>query len=116
MSIIYILVSGTPEEVTAVLDIAYHYLAIMAAALPILYLLYVYRSALQGMGNTLIPMLSGAAELFFRVSVVLTLPLLIDDEGLFYAEPAAWIGATLLLSISYYVCIRKEERKGAASA
>lgn len=115
-ALLSLFVSGTPEEVTAVLDIAYHYLAIMAAALPILYLLYVYRSALQGMGNTLIPMLSGAAELFFRVSVVLTLPLLIDDEGLFYAEPAAWIGATLLLSISYYVCIRKEERKGAASA
>lgn len=115
-ALLSLFISGTPEETAEVLKIAYHYLAIMAAGLPVLYLLYVYRSALQGMGNTLIPMLSGAAELFFRVSVVLTLPRFIGDEGLFYAEPAAWIGATLLLSISYYVCIRREEKAAAGQS
>lgn len=115
-SILSLFVSGTPEEIVAVLDIAYRYLAIMAAGLPILYLLYVYRSALQGMGNTLIPMISGGVELFFRVLVVMVLPLLVGDVGIFFAEPAAWIGAEVLLMISYYGYIWRLERRMPASS
>lgn len=43
-------ISGTPEEVTLTLQIAYLYLAIMSVCLPILYILYVIRSAIQGNG------------------------------------------------------------------
>ena len=52
-------ISGDPEQTSQVLAIAWHYLSIMASCLCILYFLYVYRSALQGLGNTMIPMLSG---------------------------------------------------------
>ena len=38
--------------------------------LPILYVLHTYRSALQGMENTFIPMLSGIVELFMRIGTV----------------------------------------------
>ena len=43
------------------MDIAYEILTIMACRLPVMYVIYVYRSALQGMGNTLMPMVSGMA-------------------------------------------------------
>ena len=49
------------EEVQAeqVLQIAHHYLMVMSTFLIILYALHTYRSALQGMGDTVIPMVSG---------------------------------------------------------
>lgn len=100
-------ISGNPEQAGQVLAIAWHYLSVMASCLCILYFLYVYRSALQGLGNTMIPMLSGIVEFFVRVGVALLLPRLIGQNGIFYAEIAAWTGAVILLVSSYYVSIRK---------
>ena len=102
-------ISGDPEQAGQVLAIAWHYLSIMASCLCILYFLYVYRSALQGLGNTMIPMLSGIVEFFVRVGVALLLPRLIGQNGIFYAEIAAWTGAVILLVSSYYVSIRRYE-------
>ena len=90
-----------------VLDIAYKYLFIMAVFLWILYLLHVYRSAIQGLGNTLIPLASGIAEFVMRVSVALLLPKWIGEEGIYYAEICAWSSAAVLLIISYMILIRK---------
>ena len=87
-----------------VMDVAVKYLHYMAAALFILYFLYVYRSALQGMGDTFMPMLSGLAECVMRVGAawLLTLPALLGPEGIYFAEPAAWTGAAILLVVSYF--------------
>ena len=57
------------------------------------------------MGDTVVPMLSGVAELVMRISIVLLLPLWIGEYGIYLAEEAAWIGATLLLGIMYYIRI-----------
>ena len=87
-----------------VMEVAVKYLHYMAAALFILYFLYVYRSALQGMGDTFMPMLSGLAECVMRVGSawLLTLPALLGPEGIYFAEPAAWTGAAILLVVSYF--------------
>ena len=74
-SILSLFVSGDPREAEQVLDIAYHYLFLMAVFLVVLYLLYVFRSALQGLGNTVIPMASGIVEFFMRVGAAMVLPL-----------------------------------------
>ena len=39
-------ISGDPADAAATIEIAYHYLCVMATFLPVLYILYVYRSAL----------------------------------------------------------------------
>lgn len=101
-SILSLFISGEAEVVSAVLDIAYFYLTVMSYGLPVLYLLYVYRSALQGMGDTLTPLLSGVAELALRMGVILLLPLVIGETGLFFAEDAAWLAAAVLLAAVYY--------------
>ncbi len=106
-------ISGSPEDVAATLDIAYHYLAIMSVFLPVLYVLHVTRSCLQGMGNTLLPMLSGVAEFVMRTGTAMLLPLFFGSEGIFYAEILAWFGADVILVTSYIVQMRK--LKGAAS-
>ena len=105
-------VSG--ESAGQVLDVAYTYLSIMAALLSILYFLHVYRSALQGMGDTFLPMISGFVELVMRVGVALTLSGIIREYALYFAEPAAWFGAAVLLIIGYYVRIHKLSKTGIA--
>ena len=60
-------ISGTPGEVEASMGIGYHYLAIMSLCLPILYLLHIYRAALMGLGDTVIPMASGFMEMAMRI-------------------------------------------------
>ena len=99
-------ISGTPEDVASATPTALAYLNTMGAFLSVLYVLYVYRSALQGMGNTLIPMVSGIAEFALRVAVVWTLPAIFGPKSIFFAEIAAWAGAAAILLSAYYVCVR----------
>ncbi|MCM1156461.1 MAG: MATE family efflux transporter [Roseburia sp.] len=103
-------ISGTPEEYEQTLQIAYYYLAIMSVFLPVLYILHVTRSCIQGMGNTLLPMVSGIAEFVMRAATAILLPLLIGETGIFYAEIMAWAGADLILVSSYFAVIRKVEK------
>ena len=104
--ILSLFISGTPEEYEMTMSIAYYYLAIMSICLPILYLLHVLRSAIQGMGNTVLPMLSGVAEFIMRTLSALLLPLIVGQTGIFYAEILAWLGADVILVTSYIVKIR----------
>lgn len=104
-------ISGTPEEVELSTQIAVHYLNIMSITLSVLYMLHIYRSALMGLGDTVMPMASGIMEFLMRISVALFLPLLIGQEGIFYAESAAWAGAAVLLVLSYFVRMRKVKIK-----
>ncbi len=109
-------ISGTPEEFEQTLKIAYYYLAIMSVCLPILYTLHITRSAIQGMGNTVLPLVSGIAEFIMRAVTAIFLPMLIGENGIFYAEIMAWTGATVILVISYFAVIRKMERMLGRSA
>ncbi len=89
-----------------VLAIGYDFLRTMAAGLPMLYLLFVYRSTLQGLGDTVIPMLSGFVELTLRVGTALLLPMLLGYWGVYIAEIAAWIGAGIFLIAGCYRRLR----------
>lgn len=93
----------SPELAAAAGEAAYQYLFAMSAALPVLYLAYAYRSALQGMGNTRITLFSGTLELIVRVGAAYLVGLAAWKTGLLYIEPLAWISAAALLGISYYV-------------
>ena len=88
-------------------ETAYRYLCIMSSCLPVLYLLHAYRSALQGMGNVLIPMLSGGMELIMRVGFAFIAGGMAWQEGVFLAEVFAWTGAAVLLAVSYYISAAK---------
>lgn len=104
-------ISGTPEEFDATMQIAFHYLAIMSVCLPILYILHVLRASLQGMGDTMLPMISGVAEFVMRTGSAILLPALMGEEGIFYAEILAWIGADVILIWSYFFRIRGVEKR-----
>ena len=100
-------ISGTPEEAAAALKVGVTYLAVMSICLPVLYILYVTRSAVQGMGNTVLPMVSGIAEFVMRTAGVLILPALMGENGIFIAEVLAWLGADLILVPSYFLMLKR---------
>lgn len=100
--ILSLFVSAEAAGKAEVLGVAYTYLCIMAFFLGILFLLHLYRSSLQGLGNTIIPFYSGLVELAMRVAAALFLPLFIGEIGIFFAEIAAWSGAAFLLGIGYH--------------
>ena len=99
--------SGEPQAVEETLAIAYRYLLIMSICLPILYYLHITRSCIQGLGNTVLPMVSGVAEFVMRTGSALLLPLILGQDGIFYAEVSAWIGADVVLFFSFLYCGRR---------
>ena len=104
-------ISGTPEQMREATRIAYTYLCVMSGCLPILYVLFIVRSAIQGMGNTVLPMLSGIAELIMRTSGVLLLPALLGEFGIYISEVLAWTGADMVLIPSYIITFKKIKKK-----
>lgn len=64
-------------------------------------LLILYRNALQGMGESLMPMRAGVYELLARTIVVFTLPRFIGYTGICISDPVAWIAAAIPLMYSY---------------
>jgi len=101
------LTADDPAVLAQAAGTAYRYLCVMAVSLPALYLLYVYQSALQGLGQTAIGLIVGTLELCLRVGFALISGALLWAEGLFVAEVSAWIGAAILLCIVYYRHIRR---------
>ena len=109
-NIIGAFISGTPEEAAAATRVGFTYLSVMSICLPVLYILHVTRSAVQGMGNTVLPMVSGIAEFVMRTGGVLILPGLMGENGIFIAEVLAWLGADLILIPSYFVMVKRISR------
>lgn len=109
--ILGLFISGTPEEVEQAMKVGYRYLSTMSACLPVLYILHVVRSAIQGMGNTVLPMASGIAEFIMRALAAIVLPLAIGESGIFYAEILAWLGADAVLIPSYFLVIGRLKQK-----
>jgi putative MATE family efflux protein len=102
--------SGSPEDVAKALDVGCVYLNFMSVCLPVLYILHVTRSAVQGMENTVLPMVSGVAEFVMRTGGVLLLPAFMGENGIFLAEVLAWMGADMILVPSYFIMLRKLSR------
>jgi len=109
-SILLMFINGTPSEVTEVLAVAYRYLCIMSIFLSILYMLHIYRSTLQGLGDTVMPMVSGIVEFLMRVGSVLLLRGWLAGDSIFYAEVFAWAGAVGLLFVVYLYKMRRMEK------
>jgi Na+-driven multidrug efflux pump len=104
--ILSLFIRDEAELAGQVLAIGFDFLRTMAAGLPMLYLLFIYRSTLQGLGDTVIPMVSGFVELALRVGTALLLPMLLGYWGVYLAEIAAWIGAGIFLIIGCYHRLR----------
>ena len=97
-----------PADALEASNVAYRYLCVMASCLPVLYVLYLLLSALQGLGDTVRPMISGIIELACRVGIAILVAYIGYESGIFFAEVIAWIGAVVYLTYHY----RKRVKKG----
>ncbi|MBR2719098.1 MAG: MATE family efflux transporter [Clostridia bacterium] len=99
-------IQDDPAIVEQVLTYGHRFLIFMGSGLFALYMLFVYRSTLQGLGDTFVPMISGIVELFMRIGSALLLPLFMGEWGIYLSEIMAWVGAAVLLIWGYYHRVR----------
>lgn len=109
--LIGLLVTGAPEEQEKILLYGSQNLIVTACFLPVLNFLCLYRSGLQGMGNSFIPMLSSFAELIPRILAVFLLPGWIGYRSIYLAFPLGWMVACLFLGVAYHRTYRQRQMK-----
>lgn len=63
--------------------------------------LFVLRGALQGLGHTLVPTVTGVIELVMRVAAAIVLGAMLGFPGVALSNPLAWVGAIALLVPAY---------------
>lgn len=95
------------------LAVACRYLYVIAGLLSLLYVLFVTRSSIQGLGQVSVPLLAGLAEFFARSFVALPLYNRFGADVLFFAEPAAWIAALLPLVPCFFYSLYKIKQREA---
>ena len=75
-------------------------------------LIFIYRNALQGIGDSFVPMMAGVYELVARAIVAFTLPSQLEFMGICLADPIAWLAAVIPLGITYFKRIKSLLRHG----
>ncbi|WP_035773368.1 MATE family efflux transporter [Butyrivibrio sp. VCD2006] len=83
------------------------YLLVLGIFYPLLYMLYIMRASLQGLGNTVVPMISSFGQVIMRVLCALVLTSFIGCSGIYYGEISAWILADLIIIVTYFREIRQ---------
>jgi putative MATE family efflux protein len=73
-----------------------------------LYMLLMHRAAIQGMGNAVVPMLSGFLELVMRILSAWLLPIWVGREGLYFVDAVTWTVTAAMLITFYHVSARKK--------
>ncbi len=100
-------INTTEERATEALQIGFRYLIIASISLVILYLIHVYRNAMQALGSSFWSMISGFAECAVRIFMSKGVVLLLGTGVLYFVEPVAWLGALLFIMIPFYFYRKK---------
>ena len=90
-----------------IIDIAHQYLLISTVFYFFLGQIFIFRNALQGMGETMYPLFSCIAELVMRSFAAVYLAIHFGYIGIFYSGPIAWVSAALILSLGYFLNLKK---------
>ena len=99
------------DDVTEqIVDTGRQYLNISTLFYIFLGQIFIFRNTLQGMGQSIIPLIAGFTELFMRSFAAIWLAKHIGYLGICWASPIAWFGAGTVVTIGYIVTIRKMNR------
>ena len=99
------------KEQTNVIAYGNQYMRVMYLFIAVLSILWVYRCALQAMGDTFLPMISGVVEFFSRIIFTMTLPGLLGFDGIALSEVSAWVGACCVLIPAFYYRVFKLKKR-----
>ena len=97
-SIIELFVGPGEEQVVAM---ATYLLHVNGSLYAVLGVLFVTRGALQGLGYTFVPTLTGTIELVMRVGAAVVLGAAFGFGGVVWGNPLAWVGADAVLVPAY---------------
>ena len=95
-------VGADAEGAAEVIAYGHMFLIVNGSAYIILALLLVYRNVLQGLGQSVIPTIAGAMELVMRAGAAIFLCGTLGFLGACMANPLAWIGAAIPVTIAYF--------------
>jgi Na+-driven multidrug efflux pump len=90
-SMVRFFISDADTHINAVVSIARLNMRIYASFYIFLGMIWLYNFTLRGMGDILIPFLSGLSELVMKVSMSFILSRYFGYTGVFFAMPFAWI-------------------------
>ena len=99
---------------TAVIAASVQFLNIEAVFILALGVLFVYRNALQGLGNAVMPLISGGVELAMRLAAAILLSRFLGYVGVCLANPVAWTGAAVMLVPAYLAGLRSKQHNALA--
>ena len=99
------------EDNAFIISVGKTYLGISTLFYFFLGLIFIFRNTLQGMGQAWLPLIASLTELFVRSFAAIFLANTMGYQGIFYASPAAWIGAALVVTVGYAVTIRKFKKE-----
>ncbi|MBO5210240.1 MAG: MATE family efflux transporter [Lachnospiraceae bacterium] len=105
-NILGLFIKEQQEMVEAAIGIGYQFLCILAIFFPLLYMVYIIRSCIQGLGNSIIPMCSSFVQVFMRIFCACVLTGIIGYKGVFWGEVLAWAGADIFLGTYLYKKMR----------
>ena len=100
---------GPGEE--AVMSMAAYFLLVNGGLYVVLGGLFVLRGALQGLGYTAVPTITGLLELACRIGAAVVLGAVWGFEGVVWGNPLAWIAAMTVLVPAYVRARRALERR-----
>lgn len=106
--IVRIFLGNSNQEI---IKIARSYLFISTMFYFFLGQIFIFRNALQGMGQTVIPLTASTAELLVRSFAAVYLAVKFSYFGIFYAGPIAWVSASVIVAAGYFIRIGKIIRK-----
>ena len=94
-------------------DVVKHAMLYLNCSVPFYFFLsqmFIYRSAVQGMGVGMVPLASSLIELSMRVGVAKFLAADWGFRGVCYASPVAWVAGSFFLFFAYHYFIRLFEK------
>ena len=84
-----------------IVNIGQEYLMISTYFYFCLLCIFIIRNALQGMGYTKIPLISGIVELIIRAIAAIWMAKTVGYIGIFWAGPIAWLGGAVVVFAGY---------------
>ncbi|MDR1253106.1 MAG: MATE family efflux transporter [Treponema sp.] len=93
------------------LSMSHAYLIINGACYLFLSLLFIFRQALQGLGDSLTPTVAGIMELVMRTFAAVILGNIFGFNGICFASPLAWLGALIPLTVAVIFTMKRLNRQ-----
>ncbi|WP_294152231.1 MATE family efflux transporter [uncultured Selenomonas sp.] len=93
---------GDAEGAADVISFGHEYLIVNGSMYWVLSMLFIFRSTLQGLGQSVVPTVAGVMELVMRTAAAFFLVGWVGYLGACLANPMAWIGSCVPLTIAFF--------------